>query len=74
MTTLSAEACADLLCCSKTHLHRLARQGEIPGTKVGRGWVFLEVEVLAWLQAKTAPKAPVVSRRRGAPRKRVPMM
>lgn len=60
-----------MLCCSKTHLHRLARSGEIPACKVGRGWVFVEADVVEWLRAKHVPKRIESPRKLGRPRKRI---
>lgn len=69
MTTLDSELAAQLLNCSTAHLHRLARAGTIPGAKVGRGWVFIEQDLLDWLRLRMKPKpAP---RPAGRPRQRV---
>lgn len=53
---LDADYCAAMLRCSKSHLHRLARAGEIPGTKVGRGWVFVEEDIVKLVRERCAPK------------------
>ncbi len=50
---LDAPTCAALLRCSVSHLHRLAREGIVPGTKVGRGWVFIESDIVEWLRVKS---------------------
>lgn len=71
MPTLDAESCAALLKCSKAHLHRLVREGAFPGTKVGRGWVFLEEDVMTWLKARLRPKPVAPPGKPGRPRKRV---
>lgn len=54
--TLDSPSAAKLLNCSTAHLHRLARSGVIPGAKVGRGWVFIEQDLLDWLRQQTKPK------------------
>lgn len=45
---------AQRLGCSREHLMRLARRGEVSGAKVGREWVFLE-ENLRELVARRTP-------------------
>lgn len=44
-------AAAFLHACSDT-VYNLARRGTIPATKVGRGWVFLESDLVNFLRAK----------------------
>jgi excisionase family DNA binding protein len=68
---LDAPACASLLRCSQPHLHRLAREGLIPATKVGRGWVFVEADVVEWLRARARVKVQSAPRKVGRPRNRV---
>jgi len=72
MSTLDADACAALLHCSKAHLHRLARGGELPATKVGKGWVFIHEDILAWLRTRSTPRPCPAPGRPGRPRKRSP--
>ena len=43
---------ARFLKCSITRLLRLAAAGEIPATKVGRGWIFDPNRVRSWLAAR----------------------
>ena len=71
MTTLTADDCATLLNCSKSQVHRLVRRGEIPGVKVGRGWVFIEADIVEWLREKSKHKPVAPPRQAGRPRKRV---
>lgn len=66
---LDAPACAALLRCSVSHLNKLARQGILPASKVGRGWVFVEEDVLDWLRARSAQA--ITPKKLGRPRKRV---
>ena len=68
---LDAPTCAAMLRCSISHLNRLARQGIVPATKVGRGWIFIETEVLEWVRLRGVVKPVVVSRPAGRPRKKV---
>lgn len=53
--TLDSASAATLLNCSVAHLHRLARAGTLPGCKVGRGWVFIEQDLLDWLRKRGEP-------------------
>ena len=71
MSTLNATACAALLNCSKSKLFALARSGEIPACKIGRGYVFVEADIIEWLRVKSQPKPVPVVRPIGRPRKRV---
>ncbi len=32
-------------------IYRLAAAGELPGAKMGRAWVFIQDDLLAWLEA-----------------------
>jgi len=68
---LDAPTCAALLHCSVSHLLRLARDGIVPGTKVGRGWVFIEEDVVEWLRVKSLPVKIEPPKKVGRPRKRI---
>jgi excisionase family DNA binding protein len=46
---LTVEQAAELLQVDTDTIRALARQGELPGRKVGREWRFSRVAVLAWL-------------------------
>jgi excisionase family DNA binding protein len=50
MKTLDLLECADFLKIDRTTLLRLANAGEITGAKIGRAWVFLEDDVVAYLK------------------------
>lgn len=64
---------ANRLGCSREHLMRLARRGEVAGAKVGKQWVFLEENLRALVQVRTPIKiehlAPV---KRGRRRNNIP--
>lgn len=47
---LTAEEAAALLRVSTKTLLALAREGEVPGEKVGRAWRFLRAELLGYLR------------------------
>jgi excisionase family DNA binding protein len=46
---LTVEQAAELLQVDTDTIRALARQGELPGRKVGREWRFSRAAVLAWL-------------------------
>lgn len=67
----TADQAAELLGCSVKTVEEMARQGELPGIKPGRGWVFpagalaqrldqLALEQAAKLRAPPAPVATTV--------------
>ena len=70
--TLDSTAAAALLKCSVAHLHRLARAGLLPTAKVGRGWVFIQDDLLSWLRDRQQAPVPKAAAPRGRPRKRQP--
>ena len=51
---LDSEAAAELLQVSTKTLLRLAREGQVPGRKVGRSWRFERSDLIAWLRAGQA--------------------
>jgi excisionase family DNA binding protein len=50
--TLDAQEVALLLRADAETIMVLARRGDLPGTRIGRGWVFLRDDVLAYLRAR----------------------
>ena len=50
MKTFDLIECAEFLKIDRTTLLKLAGKGEIPGAKIGRAWVFLEDDVVAYLR------------------------
>lgn len=80
--TMNSEQCGELLHCTPKHVEELAREGEIPGTKIGREWIFVRADLLAYLAergreeaaerrrkrtAGAVQSAPIKSRRRAPP-------
>ncbi|CAB4122239.1 SinI-like, DNA-binding domain [uncultured Caudovirales phage] len=51
---MDIEECAALLKVDRTTILRLAQNGEIPGGKIGRAWVFIEQDMLDYLRRKIA--------------------
>lgn len=52
MKTFDIEEAAFFLKISKNECAELARMGEIPGTKIGVCWVFIEEDIAKWLREK----------------------
>lgn len=50
LITLNAEDVADILQCHEQRVLELAQQGELPGAKIGRGWIFRPIDVAEFLQ------------------------
>jgi excisionase family DNA binding protein len=48
--TLNLEQAADLLKAEADTVMQLARSGKLPGAKIGKAWVFLRCDVLAFLR------------------------
>lgn len=51
---LTAEEAADLLKVSEKTVLKLARDGELPGQKVGRAWRFCRTDLLSYLSKEKA--------------------
>ena len=54
MNTLDLEEAAAFLKCSDDTIRELVASGQLPGAKVGRKWVFIDVDLLEWLRTKYA--------------------
>lgn len=52
MRTLDASECAEFLKIDRSTVLELAGNGVIPGAKIGRAWVFLEDDLVAFLRAR----------------------
>lgn len=50
LITLNAEDVANVLQCHEQRVLELAQQGELPGAKIGRGWIFRPVDVAEFLR------------------------
>lgn len=68
--TLDAAGAAALLNADVETVLLLARRGELPGTKIGKSWVFLRVDLLNFLGAKV--KADTEKRKKLAGEPAVP--
>lgn len=53
LETLSVDQVAELLMCTPEKVEELARTGELPGMKFGRGWIFLRSTLLAHLERQS---------------------
>ncbi|MBR8032313.1 helix-turn-helix domain-containing protein [Burkholderia vietnamiensis] len=50
MRTFDLQECADFLKVDRTTAMKLAQRGDIVGARIGRAWVFLEDDVVAFLR------------------------
>ncbi len=50
MRTFDLQECADFLKVDRTTAMKLAQHGDIVGARIGRAWVFLEDDVVAFLR------------------------
>lgn len=55
--TINSDECAKLLHCTPEQVEELARAGEIPGLKLGRSWLFVRADLLAYLAEKAREEA-----------------
>lgn len=55
--TIDADECAQLLRCKADQVEEMARTGEIPGLKIGRGWLFIRADLLSYLAEKARKEA-----------------
>lgn len=68
--TIDSAECSELLRCTPEQVEELARSGEIPGLKLGRGWLFVRSDLLSYLaekaraeaQERRAKRQPVMNR------------
>ena len=52
MKTLTLEEAALFLHLHPVTLQRLAKRGDVPAAKLGRRWIFLEIDLVACLRAQ----------------------
>jgi len=50
MKTLTIEQAAELLCMHVVTVRNKARTGELPAAKIGKRWLFLEIDLINWLR------------------------
>src|SRR5450759_1086277 len=56
MTTLTLLQAAEFLHLHPVTLQRMAKRGEVPAAKLGRRWIFLEIDLVACLRAQYPPR------------------
>ncbi|MGN7612824.1 helix-turn-helix domain-containing protein [Magnetococcales bacterium HHB-1] len=49
---LTLKEAAEELRCSKNTLAELARAGEVPAAKIGRGWIFVPDDLTNWVRSR----------------------
>lgn len=54
---IGSDECAAMLRCTPEQIEELARAGEIPGLKMGRSWLFVRADLLAYLAEKARAEA-----------------
>lgn len=79
---IDADQCAELLLCTAGQVEEMARSGDIPGLKIGRRWMFVRADLLAFLAERARAEAADRRARRAPaavakvapikPRRRVP--
>ena len=57
MSTLTLQEAARLLKIHPVTLQEKARAGEIPGAKIGRSWVFVEIDLLEHIRSQYRRRA-----------------
>jgi excisionase family DNA binding protein len=57
LETIDSDQCAELLRCTPGQVEEMARAGEIPGLKIGRGWLFVRADLLAYLAERARDEA-----------------
>ena len=55
--TIGSDDCAKLLFCTPELAEEMARAGDIPGLKIGRSWVFVRSDLLAYLAERARAEA-----------------
>lgn len=55
--TIDTDECAALLRCSTDTIEEMARGGDLPGLKIGRTWLFIRQDLLAYLAEKARREA-----------------
>jgi excisionase family DNA binding protein len=54
---ITSAECAELLRCTPEHAEELARSGDLPATKIGRNWLFVRADLLAYLAERAREEA-----------------
>ena len=57
MDTIDTTECAALLRCSPDQVEEMARAGDLPGLKIGRAWLFVRADLLAFLAERAREEA-----------------
>jgi excisionase family DNA binding protein len=50
--TFDIDECADFLKVDRNTALKLAQQGDLPGARIGRAWVFLEDDIVEYLRVR----------------------
>ncbi len=52
MKTFDIDECAEFLKVDSTTVSEMAGMGELPGARIGRGWVFLEEDLVEYVRTQ----------------------
>jgi excisionase family DNA binding protein len=55
METLNLEQAAKFMHLHPDTLQRMAKRGEVPACKTGKRWVFIDVDLVAYIRSNYAP-------------------
>lgn len=55
--TIDSQECAELLRATKEQIEEMARGGDLPALKIGRSWLFLRQDLLAYLADRARKEA-----------------
>lgn len=69
---IGAEQCAEMLGCTTLQIEELARNGELPGLKIGRSWRFVRADLLVYLAEKARAEAEQRRSRRHSTKGQLP--
>ena len=62
MDIIDADECAQMLKCSVEQVEESCREGELPGFKQGRGWLFVRSDLLAFLAERARQRDTYLDR------------
>jgi excisionase family DNA binding protein len=56
MKTLDVEEAALMLHTCESTVYELVNNGELPAAKIGRKWVFVDIDLIEFIRSKYSPK------------------
>lgn len=55
--TITSAEVAELLNCTEEQVEELTRKGEIPGTKFGKSWIYVQSDLLSYVAERARQEA-----------------